>query len=137
MLDNVIEHLADPIAVLGKLRRILSPGGRIVLITPNMESGRFRLLGRHWTPELAPHAHIFLHTAASLSALAARASLRTLRVGNFHIPLEFVGALREFARHGGWRDLAWRLAQESGGLWGRCLDEGEMVFVVAERVAEA
>jgi len=38
MLFEVIEHLADPITVMGKIRELLVPGGLIALSTPNCES---------------------------------------------------------------------------------------------------
>jgi 2-polyprenyl-3-methyl-5-hydroxy-6-metoxy-1,4-benzoquinol methylase len=59
VMDNVLEHLPDPLECLRELRTYLTPRGRLVLITPNMESGNYRLLRRRWTPELAPHAQFF------------------------------------------------------------------------------
>lgn len=42
-LSAVIEHLLDPIAVLVKLRRLLRPGGRLLLDTPNIAKWTRRL----------------------------------------------------------------------------------------------
>ena len=33
--DNVMEHVADPAAVFGEIRRVLKPGGRLLAKTPN------------------------------------------------------------------------------------------------------
>ena len=73
VMDNVIEHLVDPADTLATLKPYLRSTGTMVVITPNMESGHFRFLGRRWTPELAPRAHIFLFTAASLRHALERA----------------------------------------------------------------
>ncbi len=37
-LGHVIEHVPDPVAILAEAKRILKPGGRLVAITPNVES---------------------------------------------------------------------------------------------------
>ena len=131
--DNVVEHLTDPAAVLAELRECLVPSGRIVLITPNLQSGHFRLLGRRWTPELSPQSHVFLFTPDSLRRLVEAAGLRVERVGSFHLPLRYGFAIRDFFRSGSLKDLIWRLAQETGGLWGRILGSGEMVYAVGVR----
>jgi SAM-dependent methyltransferase len=62
VMDNVIEHVPDPVEQLQKIRRYLREGASLLMITPNMRSGNFQLLGRKWTQELAPHVHIFLFT---------------------------------------------------------------------------
>ncbi len=132
IMDNVIEHLTEPHVVLAELRRYLKPGGRIVVITPNMESGVFRLLGRRWTPELAPHAHIFLFTAASLARILTEAGFSVQTVSTFQLdpyPLrEWTGRLFS----GDIKGAVWRAHQELGALYSRITGAGPMVFAVAE-----
>jgi SAM-dependent methyltransferase len=45
---DVIEHVADPKALLLEVRRILKPGGTIALTTPDVASLSARLMGRAW-----------------------------------------------------------------------------------------
>ena len=132
VMDNVIEHLTEPSELIGQLQHYVKPGGRIVVITPNMESGQFRLLGRRWTPELAPHAHIFLFTPASLSQLLTRAGFVVREVGDFHDdPYPFSVWARRLLS-GDIKGSIWRAHQELGALYGRLINRGSMVFVVAD-----
>lgn len=60
---EVIEHLKNPRAVFREFRRLLRPGGRLILTTPNQESLRSLLAllgGRHFASFLGPSypAHI-------------------------------------------------------------------------------
>jgi 2-polyprenyl-3-methyl-5-hydroxy-6-metoxy-1,4-benzoquinol methylase len=136
VMDNVIEHLTEPQTVLKGLRRYIKPGGKIVVITPNMESGTFRLLGKRWTPELAPHAHIFLFTPAALTRVVTDAGFAVQTVGTFH---EDPYSLRQWTRRlfsGDVKGAIWRAHQELGALYSRIVGAGPMVYVVAEVPAE-
>jgi SAM-dependent methyltransferase len=49
LLLNLVEHLSDPAAVLQSLGRMLLPGGKIILKTPNTDSLDARLFqNRYW-----------------------------------------------------------------------------------------
>jgi 2-polyprenyl-3-methyl-5-hydroxy-6-metoxy-1,4-benzoquinol methylase len=131
IMDNVIEHLPEPVEMLRTLRRYLKPQGRIVVITPNMTSGHFRLLGRRWTPELAPHAHIFLFTPASMRVLLANAGFAAETVSSFHLPLYSPKAWMARLLSGDVKGAAWRGMQELGGIYGRLIGTGPMLYAVA------
>jgi 2-polyprenyl-3-methyl-5-hydroxy-6-metoxy-1,4-benzoquinol methylase len=130
VMDNVIEHLPEPVVMLQRLRRHLSAEGKLVVITPNMNSGHFRLLGRRWTPELAPHAHIYLFTPASIRRLLLMTGFNIEALGSFHSPLySWRGWLRRL-KSGDVKGALWRAGQETGGLYGRLLGAGEMLYAV-------
>jgi 2-polyprenyl-3-methyl-5-hydroxy-6-metoxy-1,4-benzoquinol methylase len=126
VMDNVIEHLSAPLKYMQLLNRLLHSDGRIVLITPNLESGHFRLLGRWWTPELAPSVHIYLFTPASLTTLMRQAGFRVETVGSFNF--EFKSP--KFSISKTW---IWRWMQELGTLYSHVLRAGPMLYVVAKR----
>jgi 2-polyprenyl-3-methyl-5-hydroxy-6-metoxy-1,4-benzoquinol methylase len=134
IMDNVIEHLASPQRAMEEVCQYLKPGGYLLVITPNMESGSFRLLGRYWTPELAPHAHVFLFTRHALVHLLERAGVHTVTAGGFQpIPAsrEWISSLRD-------RDLkafVWRTCQHLGRLFGQIIGAGDMTYVLCKRPA--
>ena len=59
-LWDVIEHLHDPPAELGRIETLLVPGGLLVLTVPNLESWDHRLFGPHWIGwDLPRHLYAF------------------------------------------------------------------------------
>ncbi len=58
-LVDVIEHLQEPTRVVRQLHRLLRPGGRLVILTPDLGSVVARVLGRHWWALLDDHYFYF------------------------------------------------------------------------------
>lgn len=134
IMDNVIEHLTQPTQILRTLHRYLKLGGRIMLITPNMNSGHFRLLGRYWTPELAPHVHIFLFTQDSMQRLMESTGFIVEKKGSFHTPQYSVRDWVSRLLRGDVKGAVWRALQEMGGLYGKLTGNGAMVYAVSKKV---
>lgn len=137
VLDNVIEHLLEPRVDLLRWQDLLTADGRIVIITPNMMSGHFRLLGRRWTPELAPHHHICLFTPGALRRLVEDAGMRVETSGSFHVPAFSLAAWLRLVGRVQLKEAVWRAGQEAGALYGRLVGAGPMLYVVARRGAHA
>jgi len=68
---QLIEHLPDPAGFVQEITRILKPGGRFVVITPNNLSFGKKLFGARWFANEVPR-HIVLFNASSLSMLLTR-----------------------------------------------------------------
>lgn len=71
-LSHSIEHVVDPAATISECLRILKPGGRIVLVTPNVESNATRLFGPFWRG-WEPPRHLYLFSVCNLPQLLTRA----------------------------------------------------------------
>jgi SAM-dependent methyltransferase len=80
LMSHVIEHVLQPAALLRRAAELLAPGGRIVVLTPNIRSLGFALYGSCWFPLDAPR-HVFLFDPETLRRLGTQAGvrLRTLR----------------------------------------------------------
>lgn len=64
---HVIEHVPSPRRELRELRRIIKPGGWLVLETPNIATVWYRLLGARWRQFIPDH--IFFFTPRTITRL--------------------------------------------------------------------
>lgn len=65
LMLHVIEHVPDPAATLLEIKRILRPGGVLVVETPRHDTLMFKLLGRR-ERSLAYSGHLFFFTIPTL-----------------------------------------------------------------------
>jgi len=83
---EIIEHLENPRAVAREWRRLLAPGGMLVMSTPNVECIRSLLalvFRGHFLPFTEPWypAHITALTAADVQRVLAEAGFEEIRIG--------------------------------------------------------
>jgi SAM-dependent methyltransferase len=77
--SEVIEHVADTAVWLSEVRRVLAPGGRLLVTTP--AHGRLRLLLHGVERYSEPQGdHLHLYTAHSLRALLEESGFVDVRV---------------------------------------------------------
>ncbi len=78
-MSHCIEHVHDPLAWLVEVRRILRPGGRLALATPNNASFGHTTFGESWFA-LDPPRHLHLFNSAAMTALMQRGGFTNFRV---------------------------------------------------------
>lgn len=78
VLFNVIEHLYHPKQFLEDLGRHLSPGGKMIIATPDMNSFWRRFMGRKW-PSFKIPEHVNYFDADSLEFIMKQAGLSNIR----------------------------------------------------------
>jgi SAM-dependent methyltransferase len=77
-LAHVVEHLHEPFAVLEDCHRLLKPGGRIWIATPNIHSIGHRLFKEAWQPLEVPR-HLVMPSAEALAGMLGRAGFTNIR----------------------------------------------------------
>jgi 2-polyprenyl-3-methyl-5-hydroxy-6-metoxy-1,4-benzoquinol methylase len=78
-MSQVIEHVHDPRALFAECFRVLRPGGRLVLTTPNVLGLAHRQYGCHWRG-LEPPRHLHLFTPTALQQCARTGGFEQIEV---------------------------------------------------------
>ena len=84
IIRHVLEHVSDPVAVLGELRARLSHGGRILVAVPNVEAFQARVFGEHWIGYDMPR-HLWHFSQGTLRRTAEKAGLRVHWIGTVEL----------------------------------------------------
>jgi len=87
-MGHVLEHCLDPRTAVRNIARLLAPGGRFIVETPNNDCLGARRAGQAWRWLDVPR-HIHFFTPKSLAAVCEQAGLTVERV-------EFTGFTRQF-----------------------------------------
>jgi 2-polyprenyl-3-methyl-5-hydroxy-6-metoxy-1,4-benzoquinol methylase len=78
-MDQVIEHVTDPVSTMQGIARVLKQGGIAILSTPNSNGWGARLFGRRWINWHAPY-HIQHFSLLSMTTAAQKAGLSVEKV---------------------------------------------------------
>jgi len=140
---QVLEHVAEPLEVLGEVFRLTRPGGVLMIGVPNSGCLLARLAGDYFYPLDLPR-HLTHFTVSSIRRFVESAGFRVRRL--YHQP-----AGRDAARSiccwvdanlpARWGERAWRLEKNRGlrrfsrclGLLTAFLKQGARLTVIAEK----
>jgi SAM-dependent methyltransferase len=76
---HALEHVHDPLAVLTAARRLLAPGGRLLIAVPNIASTAFRWFGPSWFGLDLPR-HLTHFTPPTLRRMLERAGFQVVAI---------------------------------------------------------
>lgn len=79
-LDQVIEHVSQPVQMLNDIAQILKPGGKVIISTPNAKGWGSKVFRNRWINWHAPyHLHHFSVQSMRLAAEKAGLNLVSTR----------------------------------------------------------
>jgi 2-polyprenyl-3-methyl-5-hydroxy-6-metoxy-1,4-benzoquinol methylase len=133
VMNHVIEHVVDPQSLLQEIRRVLIPGGVLVVTTPNAASWAHQRFKQNWVA-LDPPRHLHLFNLQTLQELVRRAGFT-------------VQNARTTIRGAAWVFLASRAIQRNSRFsmteavprwwrrWGRAMEFAELFVLKSNRQA--
>lgn len=90
VMVHVLDHLLDPLAMLGEIRAKLRPGGTLMIVTHNERSLLRSLMGVRWPPFCLQHPE--LYNPETMEELLRRAGYCGIHVERSlnHFPVDFL-----------------------------------------------
>lgn len=96
---HVLEHVPDPDKQLAELKRLLKPGGVILVAVPNFKSHDAKTYGQHWAAFDVPR-HLWHFSRTAIAKLAARNGLWLEKTRPMPFDAFYVSLLSEKYRSG-------------------------------------
>jgi len=100
VMKHILEHTADPRAVMHEVRRVLRPNGGVFISTPNADynrAARHPETSRFYRPEHAGHDHFIYYTPRTLSVILEEELLFPVKI-HPHVILRHAGAVTLLGR---------------------------------------
>ena len=110
VMTHVLEHCAEPLAVLGRIRGWLNPGGTLHIRVPNVDSAVLRRHPSLFRGELKPFEHLYYFSPATLQAVLDKAGFSSAATlsGAFGLGSVLNHLLRSrLVLRTGWQDVSY------------------------------
>jgi SAM-dependent methyltransferase len=135
-LNNVIEHVSSPRALLQEIRRLIRPGGLLFISTPNVTSFTAALNGMGWR-YVQGESHLYLFGLRTIERLLENAGFKVVSVSTPGIRLIDKNGSREsqpfFLRK--LTSRAVKCAEKTLDVAARITLRGHRMWIMAEKTA--
>jgi len=141
VMNHVIEHVVDPVALLSRCAHLLREGGALLMVTPNGAGVGHALFGSSWRG-LEPPRHLQIFSPRALASALARGGLEavSLRTTSVNAEAFFWGSIavregKDSHRSLSLTLLSWLYQYYAlvRTLWDR--DAGEEIVAVCSKIA--
>src|SRR5205085_10927698 len=85
---DIIEHTHHPVQFLENIKKILKPGGLLVMSTPDTDHFLRRVMGANW-PMLQPFQHTVLFSREAMKKLLLSEGFTDIKIESTHKYLTF------------------------------------------------
>jgi 2-polyprenyl-3-methyl-5-hydroxy-6-metoxy-1,4-benzoquinol methylase len=89
-LVDVIEHTTDPLGMLRDAARLLTPGGALLVVTPDIGSMAARLMGRWWWHHRVAHVGYFNRSSMRRALQAASLTPESDTTATWRFPATYI-----------------------------------------------
>ena len=79
VMDNVIEHLPDPLSGLEEINRILKDNGLLYVVTPNIKSSFAHVVGKRWLL-LKPDEHLYYFSPKTIKKMLENKGFKLIKI---------------------------------------------------------
>jgi 2-polyprenyl-3-methyl-5-hydroxy-6-metoxy-1,4-benzoquinol methylase len=131
-----LEHVHQPLAILREAHRLLVPGGKLVVATPNIDSLPYRVFGRSWYGLDLPR-HLTHFTPSTLAAMVHAAGFRPEPVRQVRHSDWLRSTAKLAIAHGKYAALArvlkWKPVSKVAAWFCYAVGQADCILCVAER----
>jgi SAM-dependent methyltransferase len=89
-LVDVVEHTVDPLTMIREAAALLSPGGLMLIVTPDMGSVPARLMGRWWWHHRVAHVGYFNRSSMRRALSEAGLRLESDTYATWRFPVSYL-----------------------------------------------
>jgi SAM-dependent methyltransferase len=127
---DILEHVLDPLGFMQDVKRLLEPGGTVVIAVPNTRSVFARVMGKSWWFYI-PEEHLTYFHPGAISRLCDRVGLEPIRIERATKPLTLTYGMTQFEEY---NPLIYRVVKAASYVLPKSLLDAIIPFYIGEMI---